>query len=272
MSAAVLTPSALSLIMTTYDGDQRRKGLALWGVVGSLGVAAGVVVGGALTTWVSWQLIFWVNVPIGAVALVAGLHAIPQVARTGTCVAAPLRPARCRHGHRRAEHPRPGPVGHQHPRLDVGSHDRHLRWVRGPAGAGSCVGAPRLRAAVPAARVEGPHPGLRHRRDARDHRHPRRRRVPGLDPAAGPARVHRAPGRSRLPAVRLRDHGRCGPRPARDGPRRASRRRARRPGLHGRRRCPAGRRARPRVVRRGPAARARRPRASASAWCSRRCR
>ena len=78
LSAAVLTPSALSLIMTTYDGDQRRKGLAAWGVVGSLGVAAGVLVGGALTTWVSWELIFWVNVPIGIVALVAGLHAIPR--------------------------------------------------------------------------------------------------------------------------------------------------------------------------------------------------
>ena len=84
MSAAVLTPSALSLIMTTYDGDQRRKGLALWGVIGSLGVAAGVVVGGALTTWVSWQLIFWINVPIGIAALVAGLHAIPRVAGSGT--------------------------------------------------------------------------------------------------------------------------------------------------------------------------------------------
>lgn len=83
MSAAVLTPSALSLIMTTYDGDQRRKGLALWGVVGSLGVAAGVVVGGALTTWVSWHLIFWVNVPIGIIALLAGQHAIPRVPRTG---------------------------------------------------------------------------------------------------------------------------------------------------------------------------------------------
>ena len=83
MSAAVLTPSALSLIMTTYEGDQRRKGLALWGVVGSLGVAAGVLVGGALTTWVSWQLIFWVNVPIGAVALLAGLHAISTTAPAG---------------------------------------------------------------------------------------------------------------------------------------------------------------------------------------------
>ncbi|MBI4942018.1 MAG: MFS transporter [Actinobacteria bacterium] len=78
LAAAVLTPSALSLVMTTYDGDQRRKGLAAWGIVGSLGVAAGVLVGGALTTWVSWQLIFWVNVPIGAVALLVGLRAIPR--------------------------------------------------------------------------------------------------------------------------------------------------------------------------------------------------
>ena len=83
LSAAVLTPSALSLIMTTYEGDQRRKGLAAWGVVGSIGVAAGVLVGGALTTWMSWQLIFWVNVPIGGLALLAGLHAIPRSHRAG---------------------------------------------------------------------------------------------------------------------------------------------------------------------------------------------
>ena len=84
LSAALLTPSALSIIMTTYDGDQRRKGLAAWGIVGSLGVAAGVLVGGALTTWVSWQLIFWINVPVGAIALLAGAHAIARSSRAGT--------------------------------------------------------------------------------------------------------------------------------------------------------------------------------------------
>ena len=72
LSAALLTPSALSLIMTTYAGTQRKTALAMWGAVGSLGIAAGVLLGGALTTWASWQAIFWVNVPIGVVALLVG--------------------------------------------------------------------------------------------------------------------------------------------------------------------------------------------------------
>jgi EmrB/QacA subfamily drug resistance transporter len=78
LGAALMTPAALSLVMTTYSGAQRTKGLALWGAVGSLGVAAGVLFGGALTTWFGWQLIFWVNVPIGVVALALGLKVLPK--------------------------------------------------------------------------------------------------------------------------------------------------------------------------------------------------
>jgi MFS family permease len=73
-----MTPAALSLLMTTYSGAQRTKGLALWGAVGSLGVAAGVLFGGALTTWAGWQLIFWVNVPVGVVSLALGLKVLPK--------------------------------------------------------------------------------------------------------------------------------------------------------------------------------------------------
>jgi EmrB/QacA subfamily drug resistance transporter len=76
LSAAILTPSALSIIMTTYTGDQRKKGLVLWGAVGSLGVAAGVLVGGALTTWIGWQAIFWINVPVGVVTFVVARSAV----------------------------------------------------------------------------------------------------------------------------------------------------------------------------------------------------
>ncbi|KQW50967.1 hypothetical protein ASC77_25250 [Nocardioides sp. Root1257] len=82
LSAALLTPSAMSLITTHYAGGQRRTALAAWGAVGSLGVAAGVLVGGALTTAASWQAIFWVNVPIGVVALLAGSRIIAKDTRT----------------------------------------------------------------------------------------------------------------------------------------------------------------------------------------------
>jgi EmrB/QacA subfamily drug resistance transporter len=78
LGAALMTPAALSLIMTTYSGAQRARGLALWGAVGGLGIAAGVMVGGALTTWAGWQAIFWVNVPIGLVALVVALRILPS--------------------------------------------------------------------------------------------------------------------------------------------------------------------------------------------------
>ncbi len=78
MSAALMTPAALSLVMTTYTGAQRRKGLALWGAVGSMGVAGGVLLGGALTTWFGWQTIFWINVPVGVVAFTAAWRVLPD--------------------------------------------------------------------------------------------------------------------------------------------------------------------------------------------------
>lgn len=81
LGAALMTPAALSIIMTTYSGRQQAQGLALWGAVGSLSVAVGVLLGGALTTWAGWQLIFWVNVPIGIAALVTGVHLLPEESR-----------------------------------------------------------------------------------------------------------------------------------------------------------------------------------------------
>ncbi|MDT4936047.1 MAG: hypothetical protein QOK11_3939, partial [Pseudonocardiales bacterium] len=80
LGAALMTPAALSLIMTTYSGAQRAKGLAMWSAVGSMGIAAGVLFGGALTTWAGWQMIFWINVPVGIVVLVAGWLALPKQA------------------------------------------------------------------------------------------------------------------------------------------------------------------------------------------------
>lgn len=78
LGAALMTPAALAILMTTYSGVQRTRGLAMWGAVGGLGIAAGVLFGGMITTWAGWQMIFWVNVPIGAAAIVAGLVLLPK--------------------------------------------------------------------------------------------------------------------------------------------------------------------------------------------------
>jgi EmrB/QacA subfamily drug resistance transporter len=69
--AALLTPAALSIIMTAYAGKQRQTALGIWGTVGSLGIAAGVLFGGSLTTALGWRAVFFINVPIG-IAVVAG--------------------------------------------------------------------------------------------------------------------------------------------------------------------------------------------------------
>ena len=79
--AALLTPAALSIIMTTYAGRQRQTALAVWGTVGSLGIAAGVLFGGALTSGLGWRAVFFINVPIGVAVVLGTLRA---VARGGT--------------------------------------------------------------------------------------------------------------------------------------------------------------------------------------------
>ncbi|MFI5555324.1 MFS transporter [Streptomyces sp. NPDC051738] len=68
--AAVVVPSSLALLRETFpDPAARAKAIALWGVGGSVGAAAGPVAGGLLTL-VDWRMIFFVNLPVGAVALV----------------------------------------------------------------------------------------------------------------------------------------------------------------------------------------------------------
>jgi EmrB/QacA subfamily drug resistance transporter len=70
VGAAVITPSALSIVMTTFDeGAERNKALGIWGALGGGGAAVGVLAGGILTTYLSWRWIFFVNVPVGALAL-----------------------------------------------------------------------------------------------------------------------------------------------------------------------------------------------------------
>jgi EmrB/QacA subfamily drug resistance transporter len=71
LGAAVITPAALSILSTTFsEGRDRNIALGVWGAVGGLGAAAGVLLGGVLTDSLGWQWIFFVNVPVGAAAFI----------------------------------------------------------------------------------------------------------------------------------------------------------------------------------------------------------
>ncbi|HYZ20330.1 MAG TPA: MFS transporter, partial [Gaiellaceae bacterium] len=70
LGAAIVSPAALSIISTTFtEGSERNKALGAWGAVGGSGAAAGVLFGGILTEYLSWEWIFFVNVPVGVLVL-----------------------------------------------------------------------------------------------------------------------------------------------------------------------------------------------------------
>src|SRR2546422_3086097 len=72
LGAALLSPAALSILTTTFrEGRERNIALGVWGAASGSGGAAGVLLGGALTSSLSWSWIFYINVPVGA--LVIGL-------------------------------------------------------------------------------------------------------------------------------------------------------------------------------------------------------
>ena len=76
LGAAMLSPAALAIIMSAFQGTQRAKALAAWGAVGGAGAAVGVLVGGVLTEF-DWRLIFYVNLPVAAALAIAALKIIP---------------------------------------------------------------------------------------------------------------------------------------------------------------------------------------------------
>jgi EmrB/QacA subfamily drug resistance transporter len=70
LGAALLSPAALSILTTTFqEGRERNLALGIWGAASGSGGAAGVLLGGALTSALSWSWIFFINVPVGVLVI-----------------------------------------------------------------------------------------------------------------------------------------------------------------------------------------------------------
>src|SRR6266436_4984693 len=79
LGAAIILPAALSIVMDMFEeGPERNKALGIWGGIGASGATVGLIAGGLLTRYIGWEYIFYLNVPIGAVALLLAPRVVPE--------------------------------------------------------------------------------------------------------------------------------------------------------------------------------------------------
>ncbi len=79
LTAAFMSPAALSIVLTTFkEGKERAKALSVWGAVAAGGAAAGVLLGGILTQYLNWRWNFFVNVPVGIAVFIAAWKFVPE--------------------------------------------------------------------------------------------------------------------------------------------------------------------------------------------------
>jgi len=79
LGAAVVLPAALSIVMNMFpEGAERNKALGIWGGIAATGATVGLLAGGLLTRYAGWPYIFYLNVPIGAAALLLARRVVPE--------------------------------------------------------------------------------------------------------------------------------------------------------------------------------------------------
>jgi EmrB/QacA subfamily drug resistance transporter len=77
LGAAILSPAALSLITTAFQGKDRARALGAWGAVGGAGAAVGVLLGGVLIELADWRAIFYINLPVAVALFLAARKFVP---------------------------------------------------------------------------------------------------------------------------------------------------------------------------------------------------
>ncbi|MFY9578706.1 MAG: MFS transporter, partial [Gaiellaceae bacterium] len=79
LGAALVSPAALSIVMTTFaEGRERTRALGIWSAIAAGGGAVGLVLGGLLTDTLSWRWVFFINLPIGIAAALLSLRYVPN--------------------------------------------------------------------------------------------------------------------------------------------------------------------------------------------------
>src|SRR6185437_12345838 len=79
LGAAIVLPAALSIVMNIFpEGAERNKALGAWGAIAASGATVGLISGGLLTRYFGWQYIFFLNLPIGAAALLLAPRIVPE--------------------------------------------------------------------------------------------------------------------------------------------------------------------------------------------------
>ncbi|MDX3804094.1 MFS transporter [Streptomyces sp. AK04-3B] len=79
VGGSMLNPVAMSIITNTFtDPRERARAIGVWGAVVGISMAAGPLLGGLLVESVGWRSIFWINLPVGLVALLATLRYVPE--------------------------------------------------------------------------------------------------------------------------------------------------------------------------------------------------
>jgi EmrB/QacA subfamily drug resistance transporter len=73
IGAAAVMPLSLTILTSSFPPDRRGSVIGIWGAIGGLAVASGPVIGGSITQGIEWHWIFWVNVPIGALAIAGAI-------------------------------------------------------------------------------------------------------------------------------------------------------------------------------------------------------